>query len=208
MHRLRLVLDANVLVDAQVRDIFLLLAERGLVQFRWSAGLLAELRDVLVSRMGRPPEAVDRLCKAIGEAFSDGEVVVGEALLAELTAPDPGDVHVLAAAIVSEADILVTHDRRGFPPDQDLARWDLAVLSPAAALEELLVTLGVVPIAEAFKDATERLTRPPRDLPGQLHRLEGTAPLAALAIGARLDLPGYRDLLADAISAEEPRTPR
>ncbi|HEV7759652.1 MAG TPA: PIN domain-containing protein [Acidimicrobiales bacterium] len=202
MRHLRVMLDANVLVDAQLRDIFLLLAERELIELRWSTRLLAELSEVLVGRMHRQPEVVDRLCTAIARAFPDGEVEVNPALLAELSAPDPGDVHVLAAAVASETDVLVTHDRRGFPPDDELADWDLAVLPPAAALEELMVRLGVAVVAEVFHEATERLSKPRVDLQAQLHRLEEVAPLAGLAIGAALDLPGYRALLADAVGAQ------
>lgn len=48
MRRLRVLLDANVLVDAQVRDLFLRLAEAELIDVRWSAQILAEPRRALV----------------------------------------------------------------------------------------------------------------------------------------------------------------
>lgn len=44
MRRLRVFLDANVLVDAQVRDLILRAAETGLVDIRWSRRVLDETR--------------------------------------------------------------------------------------------------------------------------------------------------------------------
>jgi predicted nucleic acid-binding protein len=72
---MRVVLDADVLVDAQVRDIFLGLAEAELLDLHWSEALLAELRVMLVDDMGRQADAADRLCTAIRGAYPLGEVI-------------------------------------------------------------------------------------------------------------------------------------
>ena len=42
MRRLRVLLDANVLVDAQVRDFFFALAEAELIDLRWSSEIVQE----------------------------------------------------------------------------------------------------------------------------------------------------------------------
>src|ERR671924_295349 len=85
MRRLRVVLDADVLVDAQVRDIFLALAEAELIELRWNATLVDELRTILVDDMGRQSDAADRLCTAFRNAYPLGEVMIDRDL--EVLAP-------------------------------------------------------------------------------------------------------------------------
>jgi hypothetical protein len=48
VRRIRVLLDANVLVQAQVRDLFLRLAEAELIDIRWNAQILDETRRTLV----------------------------------------------------------------------------------------------------------------------------------------------------------------
>jgi hypothetical protein len=56
LRRLRLFLDANVLVDAQVRDIFMTMAEAELVDLRWSERVLEEMIRALVERLALDPD--------------------------------------------------------------------------------------------------------------------------------------------------------
>lgn len=195
MRRLRVLLDAGVLVDAQVRDVFLGLAESGLVEFRWSDGVLDEVRSVLVDEMGRPEADATRLCDAIRGAFPLGEVVSSdEALAARLAGDDPEGLHPLVAAVTAEADLLVSHERRRFPPDQVLAHWDLAVVSPEDALAEMVELLGAEAVAEVFEGLSGTLGLTTDDLLVRLRRLGQVAPVAAVAIGAALDAAGADDL--------------
>ena len=50
--------------------------------------------------------------------FPDAVVTGYEAIAARLDLPDPGDRHVLAAAIREQADVIVTGNLRDFPPDR------------------------------------------------------------------------------------------
>jgi PIN domain len=195
MRSLRVLLDAGVLVDAQVRDVFLGLAEAGLVEFRWSDGVLDEVRSVLVDEMGRSEADATQLCDAIRGAFPLGEVVSSdEALAARLAGDDPEGLHPLVAAVTAEADLLVSHERRRFPPDQVLARWDLAVVSPEDALAEMVDLLGAEAVAEVFEGLSGTLGLTTDDLLVRLRRLGQVAPVAAVAIGAALDAAGADDL--------------
>ena len=130
MRRLRLLLDANVLVDAQLRDLFFTAAERGLIECRWTEEILAELHRTLIGTMGRDPALAGRLCSTIRTFFAEGEIVG----YPPLSARDPGDDHVLGAAVYGECDVLVTHDRNGFPGDAACEQFDLDVLRPDDAL--------------------------------------------------------------------------
>jgi hypothetical protein len=57
----RVLLDSNVLVDAQVRGLFLRLAENDHLQVCWTDLILEELHRTLTGKLGQPPEKVDRL---------------------------------------------------------------------------------------------------------------------------------------------------
>jgi predicted nucleic acid-binding protein len=202
------VLDAKVLVNAQVRDIFLSLAEREFIEFWWSEQILGEMRTVIVQRLGRDAPQVDRLCDAIRRAFPTGEVVVTDAVVEGLTAPDPDDVHVLTAAVIAEADLLVTYDRKGFPHDDTLEQWDLAVMSPDEAVQELVASFGAATVAEVFRDLTARLGNPAVGVEAQLERLEQVAPVSSVLLGNALDIDKYRNLANDIVAASAPDNPR
>jgi hypothetical protein len=190
-------LDANVLVDAQVRDLFLSLADAGHVELRWSATVLDELHHTLINRRGLPADKVTRLCDAIRDTFAEMEVL-GFPLLPTL---DPKDRHVLGAAVHSECDLLVTHNRSDFPSDEQCAQWDLQVTSPDEAFAVILDIIGIATLTDTFERVTAQLRRPPRSVADQLGRLERVAPMTAIGIGSRLGIGDYAELLADAEAA-------
>ena len=49
---------------------------------------------------------------------------------------DPGDRHVLAAAVRSNSELIVTYNRRHFPSDS-LQAWEIEVQGPSAFLRGL-----------------------------------------------------------------------
>jgi predicted nucleic acid-binding protein len=207
--RVSVLLDANVLIDAQVRDLFFRLSEAGHIKLRWTDGILGEVQHTLTQKLGRPPESVERLCDAIRRHFPHGRI----ATFIPLDAPDPGDSHVLGAAVAGECDLIVTHDRRGFPADEALAQWDLEVLGPDEALTLLMGDLGVGVVADAFKSMTETLSRPPLKLSDQLDRLadmrRGRCPFTALVLRTEYGDENSRGVLSDyrdALSEESPVT--
>jgi PIN domain len=204
MRRLRLLLDAGVLADAPVRDVFLGLADAELVELRWSDGVLDELRTLLVDEMGRPAAGAERLVETIKGAFPLGEVASSdEALAARLAGDDPEGLHPLVAAVTAEADLLVSHDRRRFPDDDTLAHWSLAVASPDQALAEMVEVLGADRVAGVFAALAGPLGVGPEAQLDRLRRLGQVAPIAAVAIGARLDA-AHADELAAYVAASRP----
>jgi len=107
---LRVFLDTNVLVSALATrgvcaDVLrVVLAEHSLVT---SEVVLRELGRVLRKRIGLPPGAI----KEIDEFLREHEVAPKPAAPAALPKRDPGDQWVLASAIESRTDVLVTGDR-------------------------------------------------------------------------------------------------
>ena len=107
---MRVFLDTNVLVSAFATrgvcsDVFrVVLAEHTLVT---GAVVLQELGRVLRTRIGLPPGAVVE----IDEFLREYEVVPKPAIRAAVPQHDPDDQWVVASAVESRADVLVTGDR-------------------------------------------------------------------------------------------------
>ena len=102
-------LDASVLYPAPLRDLLLELAVSGLYRAKWSARVHDEWTRALLRR--RPDLTAARLerTRRLMDAHVRDVLVAGfEDLVPSLELPDPGDRHVLAAAIRAEADIIVT----------------------------------------------------------------------------------------------------
>jgi predicted nucleic acid-binding protein len=204
VRKLRVLLDTDVLVDAQVRVLFLTAADDELIEYRWTERILSELRRTLVTALGRDERAADRLCDAIRTAFPDSEIRE----YSDLPTNDPGDDHVLGAAVGGECDLLVTKNRADFPTVEVCEAWDLEIRVPDEALMVVASAIGGPALARVFEQATTVLRTPPVDLAAHLHRLERVAPVSALMIGAELDVPGFHDLLSDYESGARDEDPR
>jgi len=109
-------LDANVLYPAYLRDALLRLAEVEVYQVRWSRRILDEMsRNVLKNNPVLPEESMERLVRTMERAFPDAMVTGHETLIPSMT-NDLKDRHVLAAAVLGRADVIVTSNVRDFPP--------------------------------------------------------------------------------------------
>ncbi|MEU4789705.1 PIN domain-containing protein [Micromonospora tulbaghiae] len=123
-------LDANVLYSRTLRDWVSLLALEGdcaVFDLRYSEDVLAEWMYRL--RRKRPEhseQAIGGQRRRFVQAFPYG-LVTGYSPNDVPCPPDPDDRHVLAAAVHGRADILVTDDRRAFPPG--CVRESLSVLT-------------------------------------------------------------------------------
>lgn len=107
--------DACVLYPAPLRDLLLNLACTGLFRARWSAQIhdewirnLSKARPELADKLQRTRDAMDR-------AVPDCLVTDYEGLIDCVTSPDANDRHVVAAAIVGRADVIVTFNLKDFP---------------------------------------------------------------------------------------------
>ncbi|MDG4833598.1 PIN domain-containing protein [Solwaraspora sp. WMMD1047] len=108
-------LDANVLVPNVLRDTLLLVAESGLYRPLWSGDILAEVRrTVLRLRPDIRPDRLDYTFSRMNEAF-EGACVTGYQSIIPHMSNDDGDRHVLAAAVVGRADLIVTRNLSDFP---------------------------------------------------------------------------------------------
>jgi predicted nucleic acid-binding protein len=206
VRRVRVLLDANVLVDAQVRDLFLRLAEADLIDVRWSDQIFDETRRALVTRLGLERAASDRLLEIMQRAFPHAAVTGHEHLVENLDLPDPDDRHVLAAAIHSECDLLVTDNTRDFS-DKSVEDADLLVITVDDALT-LLADRHRDKLTAVVSAQIAALRRPPSTVEAFIDRLATRAPNAAMTIGSSLGIAKYQRILVDARDAHDDYGPQ
>jgi predicted nucleic acid-binding protein len=148
-------IDACVLFPTVMREMLVGAAAAGGFVPLWSARIFEEWARA-TRRLPEGAEAVARGEVALlRAAWPEAEVAVGEELVAGLSLPDPGDRHVLAAAIAGGAEVLLTLNRADFPT-RTLARHGIVLREPDGFLVELLRSgLDLAPIAEAARRGRE-----------------------------------------------------
>lgn len=156
----RAFLDASVLYPVSLRNLLMRLTLAGLYQARWSADVHAEwIRAVLRDHPHIPEARLHNLRDAMNERAEDCLVTGYEPLIATLALPDPNDRHVLAAAIVAEAGVIVTCNLRDFP-DASLEPVGIEAQHPDEFVRHLL-DLAPDAVADAVRDQQARLVNPP-----------------------------------------------
>lgn len=186
----RVVLDACVLVPYNLTSLLLTLAEANLYAPRWSHTILDETHRALTTKIGVDDNHATKRLHAMRAAFPEADVIGYEALIDDLTC-HPKDRHVLAAAITSDADTILTFNTSDFP--QDACRpHGVTATHPDTYLTALLTTDPTAVIAAFTKDAARRTT-PPATTTSLLTQLGRTVP----AFASR----------ADRLLADHPHTP-
>ena len=163
------VYDANVLYPGSLRDLLVRLAQIGLFQARWSDQILDEMVDAITRRQ---PELHDRLTRTrqlMTEAVPDCLVTGYEPLIDGLSLPDPDDRHVLAVAIRSHAQVIVTMNLGDFPTDQ-LDFYDIEAQSPDEFVLNV-VDLAPARIISVLQEQARQLANPPSTIDDLLDRL-------------------------------------
>jgi predicted nucleic acid-binding protein len=194
-------LDTNVLWPSLCRDFLLSLAIEGLYRPLWSEVILEESRvheQAKLERRGiRRGDAQRRsegLGRAMRRAFPEALVEGWERLEGSFKLPDQDDEHVVAAAVIGRAGVIVTENAKDFLLDR--IPDDLRILS-AAEFASRAVALGPTAARHALEAMSARYTAPPL-LPSEIvDRLElryGMWEAAAvIRAGAGADLsPGRR----------------
>ncbi len=95
-------------------------------------------------------------------AIPDGLVTGHDTLIAGLTLPDPGDRHVLAAAIRCNAGVIVTFNERDFPAEA-LAPYGIEAQHPDLFIDNLF-DLDQAAVVEAAQRQRAQLKNPPLDV--------------------------------------------
>ena len=110
------ILDACVLYPAPLRDFLMHLAVLDTFQAHWTEEIHDEwIRNVLENRPDLKPEQLERTRTLMNAHSRDAVVENYGNLIDSLELPDEDDRHVLAAAIHSKSDLIVTFNLRDCP---------------------------------------------------------------------------------------------
>ncbi len=165
------VYDACVLYPAALRDLLIRLALEDLCQARWSDEILDEVfRNLREDRPDLDPERLSRTRRMMCDAVPGCLVVDHLDLVDGLDLPDPSDRHVLAAAIRTRAEVIVTDNLKDFP-DQKLRPCGIVALS---ADEFVIRVIRAAPlqVAHIIEQQAADLKKPPCSVEKLLLKLE------------------------------------
>ena len=109
-------LDTNVIFPIVIRDLLFWFAYYELYTPKWSATIFEEWKEVMI-RKGVSLEEANKRTQRANLAFPDALVTNYEKLIDSLELPDVKDRHVLAAAIKSNANVIVTNNLKVFPEE-------------------------------------------------------------------------------------------
>lgn len=178
------VLDANVLLPAPLRDTLLRATEAGLFAPKWTPDILDEVERNLVRKWHLSDIRAARLVTTMRQQFREALVEVTSDLVATM-ANDPKDRHVLAAAVVAGAQLLVTHNLRDFP-EAALAPYGVEACGPDAFLSRLFTEEPNL-MTHILVQQAEDLKTPPMTVDEVLHLLTQHAPAFVDLVRTRLN---------------------
>ena len=170
MTDLIVVYDANVLYSAPLRYFLVELALTSVFDARWTEEIHSEwMRNVLQNRPDMTLEQVTRTKNLMNAHVKNCLVTDYEELIPQLQLPDPGDCHVFAAAIRSQASLIVTFNLSDFP-NEILAPYNIRAIHPDRFILRLL-DINSDAVCQAAENQRLRLRNPPKTPDGYLETL-------------------------------------
>ncbi|WP_454229034.1 PIN domain-containing protein [Propioniciclava flava] len=172
--------DTCVLFGQTVNNLILSLAEHGCFAPRWSKEVLDALERNVGAQGRATAKAIHHRRVRMERAFPEAMIDGFDALVERMT-NHPGDRHVLAACVVSQARTLVTFNLKDFP-EEALQPYDIEAIDPDAfVLDQLdLHPLWSRLAVESMLRANEH---PPQDFVALAHELrKADMPQSAAAI--------------------------
>ncbi len=184
------VLDACVLIPAALRDTLLRAAAAGLFRLHWSAELLDEVQRNLARNGMTSLDGAACLRQTMEEHFEEASIPLQQyQLLIPAMGNDEKDRHVLAVAVASGSQVIVTSNLKDFPAHA-LELHQIEAQSPDEFLLNLL-DLAPEQMLAIVKEQAAALQRPSIPLGTVLEHIRQHAPGFAQAIQqADLFTPG------------------
>jgi predicted nucleic acid-binding protein len=176
-----IIVDANALFPASLRDTLFRLQEAGIVEVRLSAQIWDEVTRNLLITKRMTAEQVAHLNRAAGLFFTLQNMLVTdyERHIAALTC-DPKDRHVLAAAIQAHANTVVTMNLTDFPA-ASLEPYGIIAEHPDVFLDQLY-NRHAEALAELLRHQAADKMRPPQTVEQLLDTLAKHVPRFAARI--------------------------
>jgi predicted nucleic acid-binding protein len=152
--------DACVLYPNHLRDVLIQLATTALFRAKWTEQIHDEwIRNILKNRPDIASAQLQSLKQKINQSVPDCLVEEFDYLIPTLDLPDEDDRHVLAAAIVAKADVIVTINLKDFPASI-LSSHGMVAQHPDDFIADLL-DLSPWIVLSAIQTIQTRLKRPP-----------------------------------------------
>jgi predicted nucleic acid-binding protein len=155
------VLDACVRYPAPLRDLLMSVAMTDQFRAKWTDQIQREwVHNLLANRPDLSEAQLQRTVALMNQAVPDCLVEHYEVLIDSLELPDPDDRHVLAAAIMCQADVIVTNNLKDFP-QAVMDQYHIDVQSPDTFLNHLF-DLNPGAFCTAVHEQRQRLRNPER----------------------------------------------
>lgn len=155
------VLDANILYSAPLRDILMWLAVEEIYLPRWSNLIHEEWIDaVLRNRPDLNRSQLIRTRDKMNLVIPESLVENFESLIPQFTLPDPNDRHVLAAAVKTEALAIITLNLKDFPANV-LNEYGLEALHPDEFICRLMDS-NLSAVLTTMNIHRTKLSKPPK----------------------------------------------
>lgn len=178
--------DACVLIPGALRDTMLRAAQSYLYRVQLTDDILDEVHRNLITKIGMPREKADWLITVIKREFSD-EMVTRHRELIDKMPINLKDRHVMAAAVSSGSQIIVTRNLRHFPKKL-LAPYEIEAQSPDMFLKRLYYNDPEQMIALLYKQAAN-LRKPAMTVPDVLDHLHNEVPHFSSLMRQELQIP-------------------
>jgi predicted nucleic acid-binding protein len=124
------IFDACILYPFHLRNIVVQAAVDRLVEARWTDAIHEEwIRNLAANAPAIPIGRLQVTRRLMDDALPTAMVTGYEKHIPEVTLPDPDDRHVVAAAIVAQASLLLTWNLRDFP-ERDLKGFSVRAMTP------------------------------------------------------------------------------
>lgn len=164
------VLDACVLYPSFLRDLLIRLGLTGLYQPKWSATIEDEWqRNLLANRADLTPKQIQRTAALMNTAVPDAMITGFEPLIDSVDLPDVDDRHVVAAAVRSNSEIIVTFNLKDFPAPA-LDAFGIEALHPDDFVMDLF-DLNRALVLSAVTTQRSNLRKPPISVDDYLEAL-------------------------------------
>ncbi|MBU2980832.1 PIN domain-containing protein [Lentibacter algarum] len=125
---MKALLDTCVLYPTVMREMLLGVADAGAFLPFWSKGIEGEWAHTAEKHGAGGGLFVHGELALLNARWPKARVQFGAALEQRLWLPDAGDIHVLAAAVASSADVIITLNKKDFPAnvlsEEGLSRAD------------------------------------------------------------------------------------
>ncbi|MBF2020177.1 MAG: PIN domain-containing protein [Hydrococcus sp. C42_A2020_068] len=168
------VLDTCVIFPMPLCDTLLRAAEAEFYRLYFSQEILDEVTRNLVEK-GKMTEAKAARYQAhIKNAFPEAIVEVPQQLIERMT-NHPKDRHVVAAAVKTKADIIVTFNLKDFPKEA-LEPFGIEAQHPDDFLLDLCEFFSVSSLAQVIREQAASLKRLPNTIRDVLNRLSRQVP--------------------------------